>query len=269
MEHDNTDFWDELCGTAMAKKLGVVDDSSESLAKYDKWYFGLYPYLKGYITPYLNQRDLKVLEVGLGFGTLSEWMGSQGTHVTGLDIASGPVKMFNSRFQQKKLRGIGVQGSILAPPLHRDAFDLVIAIGSLHHTGDLNKAISECHGLLREGGHLVFMVYNAYSYRRWLWSFTKTLRHWLWEKKGGTGALSAESPRERGMYDTNTQGDAAPHTDFLSKESIKTLTRNFSHVSISLENVGARFPFNLIRPILLVSPIAKFLGLDIYVQATK
>ena len=177
--------------------------------------------------------------------------------------------MFNARLSQKNLSGIGVEGSILNPPLEKETFDLVIAIGSLHHTGDLAKAIRECHALLREGGHLVFMVYNAYSYRRWLWSFMQTLKYSTWEKSGGRGALNAGSSRERAMYDTNTQGEAAPHTDFLSKKSIKALTREFSHVHIQIENVSAIFPLNLIRPILLASPIAKFLGLDIYVQATK
>ena len=41
----NMKFWEELCGTHMAKKLGITELNSESLARFDNWYFDFYPYL--------------------------------------------------------------------------------------------------------------------------------------------------------------------------------------------------------------------------------
>ena len=39
----NANFWDELCGSALARQLGVEDASAESLARFDAAYMGSYP----------------------------------------------------------------------------------------------------------------------------------------------------------------------------------------------------------------------------------
>ena len=44
----NQVFWDEMCGTVLAKKLGITDFSAQSLAKFDQWFFDFYPFLKKY-----------------------------------------------------------------------------------------------------------------------------------------------------------------------------------------------------------------------------
>lgn len=82
----NADFWDELCGSGAARALGIEDASKNSLDKFDSWYFEFYPYLKNYVSRFV-QSKIRALEVGLGFGTLSQWMGEQGTPHIGLDIA--------------------------------------------------------------------------------------------------------------------------------------------------------------------------------------
>jgi hypothetical protein len=41
-------FWDELCGTNLARTLGISDASEESLARFDEAYFALYSYLLDY-----------------------------------------------------------------------------------------------------------------------------------------------------------------------------------------------------------------------------
>jgi hypothetical protein len=33
----NAEFWDELCGSHLAKSLGITDSSVESLKKFDDW----------------------------------------------------------------------------------------------------------------------------------------------------------------------------------------------------------------------------------------
>lgn len=34
----NSEFWDELCGSGMAKPIGIADLSREYLKKFDDWY---------------------------------------------------------------------------------------------------------------------------------------------------------------------------------------------------------------------------------------
>src|SRR4051812_1238283 len=88
----NASFWDELCGTSLAKALGVTDSSARSLQKFDDWYMDFYPYLEVHI-PFDNFAEKDVLEVGLGYGTVSQKIAASGARYTGLDIAAGPVAM--------------------------------------------------------------------------------------------------------------------------------------------------------------------------------
>jgi hypothetical protein len=37
------EFWDELCGTHMARQLGIRDASPSELARFDAAYLALYP----------------------------------------------------------------------------------------------------------------------------------------------------------------------------------------------------------------------------------
>src|SRR5262245_55785290 len=124
----NASFWNELCGTSFAKALGVTDDSPASLKRFDDWYFTFYPYLLVHI-PFEDMNGKDVLEVGLGYGTVSQRIAEAGARYRGLDIAAGPVWMANHRLQQAGFCGHARQGSILAADFPNSSFDFVVAIG--------------------------------------------------------------------------------------------------------------------------------------------
>ena len=46
LDDRNAAFWDELCGTSLARSLGINDASAESLRRFDDAYLGHYPYLE-------------------------------------------------------------------------------------------------------------------------------------------------------------------------------------------------------------------------------
>jgi len=266
----NAEFWTEPCGSTAARRLGVTDASRESLARFDAWYFATYPYLGDYI-PFAEMRGRAVLEVGLGYGTLSQRMAEAGSLYTGLDIADGPVRLVNHRLRQNGLRGQAIKGSILAPPFPDRTFDYVVAIGCLHHTGDMQTAIDTCRRLLVPRGELIFMVYNACSYRRWLMAPLSTLRYRVREAAGLRGAVGAERAAQRRSYDANLAGEAAPHTDFVSIRSLAAMCSAFASFRASIENVGdpsAYCRFLPSRSRLLSTRFAHRLGVDIYARAT-
>ena len=133
----NAAFWDELCGSQLARQLGITDNSPASLKKFDDWYFDFYPYLYDHI-PFAELKGKRVLEVGLGYGTVAQKIAESGAHYHGLDIAAGPVAMAAHRCQLVGAKDAAVrQGSILEPPFDAGSFDWVVAIGCLHHTGDM------------------------------------------------------------------------------------------------------------------------------------
>jgi SAM-dependent methyltransferase len=270
IDEENLAFWNTLCGTNFAKTLGVTDDSPASLKRFDDWYFAFYPYLFIHI-PLDEFKGADVLEVGLGYGTVSQRIAEAGARYCGLDIAPGPVWMANHRLQQAGLPGQALQGSILATDFTDQTFDFIVAIGCLHHTGDLSRAILECHRILRPGGRLVFMVYYAYSYRRYYLARRETIRYAFRELLGYRGIVGARTQAERVAYDANAAGEAAPHTDFISRRSLRHLCSRFSRFSAQTENIDTGEPFTnrASRRELLKTLWPRLCGLDLYATAIK
>jgi SAM-dependent methyltransferase len=261
LDDRNAAFWDELCGTNMARTLGISDASKESLTRFDEAYFALYPYLLGYV-PRQAVEGRHLLEIGLGYGTLGEALTRLGADYHGLDLAAAPVAMMRSRLA--RIPGGHpeqvVQGSALELPFEDASFDHVVSIGCLHHTGDLFGAVAECRRVLRPGGRLVLMVYNRRSARRVLLGPVLRARQWLMP-----GGPSAEETL-RYFYDGHADGDAAPHTDFLSVGELRGLLSGFREIQIERRSIDRvpLGPIELSRERLMRWGLDRLVGLDLY-----
>jgi SAM-dependent methyltransferase len=264
VDRRNAEFWDELCGTALARELGITDASPESLERFDAAYLDFYPYLEPYL-PHPRSPGEALLEMGLGYGTVSQVLAERGFDYRGLDIAEGPVRMVQARldmlgFDDPERRVM--QGSALAIP-HPDAsFDQVVTIGCLHHTGDAARAVSEVHRVLRPGGRALVMVYNRRSYRR----FKAALRGLPGRLRGA----QADEEEMRGSYDRNVEGEAAPATEYFSKGEARQMFGDFARVRIRSENFDSIAPLGrqVDRGRMLGWP-ARLAGLDLYITAVR
>ncbi len=264
IDQRNAAFWNELCGSLLAKQLGITEASPEGLARFDAAYLEMYPYLIGYL-PGQESRGQRLLEIGLGYGTVSQILASRGLDYHGLDIAPGPVEMVRDRIGRLGLDDPEERvrvGSVLESPHVSESFDQVVTIGCLHHTGDLPRAIEEVRRVLRPGGGALVMVYNGRSYRR---------------MKMALGGLRKRLMREgpddeemRGSYDRNLEGEAAPTTDYVSVSKARRLFGGFSEVRIRRENfddvVIRGRPLDRNR---MLGWPARVAGLDLYVTAVK
>ena len=228
----NARFWDELCGSSLARKLGIEDASPESLRRFDAAYMAHYPYLETDLDHPLNGAE--VLEIGLGYGTLSAQLMTRGAEYHGADIAAGPVEMVRHRWRiaggTEAERRV-VQGSALDLPFPDGRFDSVYTIGCLHHTGNLPRAVDEVCRVLRPSGTAVVMLYNAYSFRRLV-------------RVGLPARLRRRPSAEQvaALYDTNAAGDAAPHTNYVSPYQVRRLFAGFASVRIDRRNFqGLRY----------------------------
>jgi len=262
----NASFWDELCGSAAARAWGITDSSMDSLRRYDENFFRFYPYVEGLID-WKGMRGKRVLEVGLGYGSVSQKIAESGTDFTGLDIAANPVTMVNHRLKQSGLPGRAVQGSILDSPLAENSFDAVVAIGCLHHTGNLAAAIAACRRLLVPGGRFVGMVYYGYSFRQLWLEPRRAFRHWLRELGGYRGTFR---DGETSAYDHTQDGSLAPATEFISVRSLRALCSGYSNFRAVTQNANQEPPFKFwTRDQLLASPIPRLCGLDVYWSCNK
>jgi SAM-dependent methyltransferase len=266
LDDRNAAFWDELCGTNLARTLGITDASPESLARFDEAYFALYPYLVSYFPPEAVEGK-RLLEIGLGYGTLGEALARLGADYHGLDLAAAPVEMMRDRLARvpgarpEQVAG----GSALELPFEDASFDHVVSIGCLHHTGDLFGAIAECRRVLRPGGRLVVMVYNRHSARRVLLGPVLAARHRL-----RPGTPSAEETL-RYFYDGHADGDRAPHTDFVSAAELRGLLSGFRDVRIDRRSIDRvpLGPIEVSRQRLMRLGLDRLVGLDLYAVAHR
>jgi SAM-dependent methyltransferase len=258
----NATFWDELCGSGLARSLGIQTVDRDALRRFDAAYMEMYAYLWRYLD-LVGVRDRRVLEIGLGFGTVGQLLATAGAVYHGVDIAAGPVEMMRDRLRLEGLDGEErvVQASALDLPYGGRTFDRVVTIGCLHHTGDLPRSVAEVHRVLAPGGRALVMIYNSRSLRQ----FTQKARAFLMRKRG-------EEADEwlRAHYDANLAGDAAPHIDYTSKAEARRLFRQFANVQIEIQNfdntpVG---PIHLRRELFLGN-LARLIGLDLYIVADK
>ena len=266
IDENNIRFWNELCGTTLAARLGITDNGAMSLKKFDDWYLDFYPYLYEHI-PFDKVSGRNVLEIGLGYGTVAQKLMECGANYHGLDVADGPVAMAQHRADMLGNAGKVSQGSALAIPYPEEAFDFVITIGCLHHTGDLALAMRQVHRVLKSGQLAVIMVYNALSYRQWMRSPLKSyhrLRTPCFEWKNADSKL-------RNAYDSNREGNAAPSTTFISPEEARQyLSRYFSSVRVVPRNIGQDFPPARVFPRSLANAwFGSLLGLDLYIECIK
>jgi SAM-dependent methyltransferase len=264
LDRYNAAFWDELCGSGLARQLRVTDASPESLRRFDEGYLEVYPYLHDYI-PKTRFNGKKVLEIGLGYGTLGQLLASRGADYYGVDIAPGPVAMMEERLRRigKDLDGRVLQASALELPFTEGMFDYVYTIGCLHHTGDLPTSVSEVHRVLRPGGTAVVMLYNAHSFRQLV-----HVSRMRWRR----GDAATHEQQVRALYDTNAAGEAAPHTDYVSRRDARRLFRRFANVKIDSRNFDSLVVipgrYVLLRERLLGN-LDRLLGLDLYITAVK
>lgn len=268
IDRANSVFWNELCGTNRAKRLGVTDRSPESLRKFDDWYLSYYWYLYRHI-PFKALRGKDVLEAGLGYGTVLQELVASGAHYSGLDIAEGPVEMGNHRMALLGKEPACRVGSILSPEFADGSFDCVVSIGCLHHTGNLARALREIHRILRPGGQAIFMIYYAYSFRRWHEFPKQTLQQLISEYTGRSGHSVTEE--ERKVYDHDSRGKVAPETVFTSRRGLRGLCKaiGFRSLHMRLELMGeGRLSRRLGRDFML-RYIAPTGGRHIYATAVK
>lgn len=268
----NKTFWRELCGTSLARSVGIEDDSIQSLVKFDEAYLNFYPYLLD-VVPVEQLRGCRVLEIGLGYGTLSRILCRNAADYTGLDISDGPVESLRDSFEKFGLPGKAIVGSALNIPFAENSFDYIVSIGCLHHTGRMLKAFEEVHRVLKPGGVAYLMVYNKYSFRQWTRWPIKTLKRFLSEYIGIKWLPDASEKFERRAYDANQKGEAAPATEFISRRQLKRELKRIGFKSITVvsrnsDRISYRGRIFLAREKAL-NLIGPYLGLDLYIAVEK
>lgn len=238
--------------------------SFENISRFDEEYLKFYPYLNNYIDSF-NLKGKKILEIGLGYGTLGQILAKKGIYY-GIDISKGPVKMMRYRLNHTD-SGIfyNVQlGSVLNLPFQSQSFDFVFSIGCLHHTGNIKLAIDQIWNVLKPDGYAIIMVYNRNSFRQLIEIPFIRIKNIILGKITQEGFINS-------LYDQNSEGKVAPFIEYYTIKDVKRIFHKFSDIHIDIRNFSN---YELIGKIKInrrffLNNIGRVLGLDLYIIAKK
>jgi ubiquinone/menaquinone biosynthesis C-methylase UbiE len=176
------EFWQEHpCGT---KFTDVETGSPEFFERIEQ-----HRYEKEWHIPtaakFAATGGLKVLEIGCGIGTDGAQFARAGADYTGIDLTEAAINLARTRFAVSGLKGEFRVSDAEQLDFGDDTFDVVYSHGVLHHTPDIEAAVSEIHRVLKPGGRAMIMLYHrdSYNYRIGI----RVLR------RAGAGLLKSES----------------------------------------------------------------------------
>ncbi|HET9752306.1 MAG TPA: class I SAM-dependent methyltransferase [Myxococcales bacterium] len=108
--------------------------------------------------------DASVLEMGCGTGQLSLFLATADRTVVGADLTRASLELAQAAAARFGVRGVRfVETDLRAPGLRREAFDVVICSGVLHHTPDPRASFAALSPLVRPGGVVVLGLYNVFA----------------------------------------------------------------------------------------------------------
>ncbi|MDW8299313.1 MAG: class I SAM-dependent methyltransferase, partial [Anaerolineae bacterium] len=107
----------------------------------------------------LVQPEWQVLEIGCWSGWLSLEMARRGAHVDGIDVAAEALKLAQTYAAEHAPRG-SVRyrlADINYEPLPQNHYDLVVAVGVLHHLAEVRAVLERVRAALKPNG-LLFVI---------------------------------------------------------------------------------------------------------------
>ena len=108
-------------------------------------------------------RGKDVLDVGIGSGIATQMFAEAGAKVTGVDLTEWAVETTRRRLATFELDGVVQQADAEQLPFADASFDLVFSWGVIHHSSNMDQALSELVRVTRPGGQIVLMVYHRRS----------------------------------------------------------------------------------------------------------
>ena len=241
---------------------------------------------------FAETNGLRVLEIGCGLGTDGAQFARAGADYTGIDLTEAAIDLAQKRFELFNLPGKFQTDDAEKLSFPDNTFDVVYSHGVLHHTPDIESAISEVHRVLRPGGRAKVMLYhrNSYNYRvnismlrragvhllRWNAGLKlvqvltgepeQSLRQHAQQLKADSSYLSSEE-----FLSQNTDGAGNPLARVYSRAEARALFKDFKKVEVKIFFLNKRWiPLvGSILPRSIESRLASRWGWHLWVYATK
>lgn len=150
----------------------------------------------------LPARNSRILEVGCGYGYLTNALNKLGMRTKGIDIAEGPVayanRTYGDYFEVKDI-----------PEIKDSSYDMIVGMEVIEHLPDPMKFMEQCHERLRPGGRLILTTPNKDFYnRKSVWVTNPPPIHLYW-----FGKKSMEKMARKAGFTM----EVLPHYAYLAK----------------------------------------------------
>ena len=174
MLNEVTSYWNQRPCNSRHSQVDIAADPLRYSQEVTDRKLAVEPHLLPFMAPW-HWYGKRVLDLGCGIGTVAILYAHRGASVLGLDISRRSIEIAITRGMAEDLQGrlmFGVWNMEDRPQyLDQEAFDLVWAWGSVHHTPHPEVAMQRIAQYLKPGGELRLMVYHRLS--------TKALRLWV------------------------------------------------------------------------------------------
>lgn len=114
-----------------------------------------------YISQCASLRDRKIVDIGCGGGILTESLAAAGAHVTGIDMADGPLAV--ARLHQAET-GSDIEYLHATAEAHAEErpgqYDIVTCLEMLEHVPRPATVVAACAALVRPAGDVFFSTLN-------------------------------------------------------------------------------------------------------------
>lgn len=261
-----------------ANKIKASKNPGEFLLKDIHSYYPVFHYLR-------DKKNLRILEVGCGYGYLTYALNKMGHHAFGMDLSGIAIDFATENFGRNYFRGTLDQFA----EKHRDRkFDLVVGLEVIEHVPDAEKFVQKCLALLTSGGHMIFTTPNKdYSPAGSAWKTDIPPIHVSWFSPKTFGHIAAkndldlefvdfskhissnEEINELVNYYMNKNAETLPEPRFLSTGAPcpKGKTGGFALKkfikAILVETKPVRYAFNLFFKKIIYKDINYFFTLGV------
>lgn len=124
------------------------------------------PHIPGF-ADFPQWKNKKVFEVGCGIGTDAVNFARNGADYTGIDLSHESVKITQDRLNTFGLPGKVFQANAeeISNSFQGTKFDLIYSFGVLHHTPDMDSALTSLRSLMNNQSVLKVMLYAKNSWK--------------------------------------------------------------------------------------------------------
>jgi ubiquinone/menaquinone biosynthesis C-methylase UbiE len=204
-----------------------------------KEFFEAFDYERERIEPLSIQRqvyDFKsgknktILDVGCGNGWVLSNFFRQGAKCFGLDLTQKAVDLSKERFKMINGSAFFLVANAEELPFQDSSFDVVTAMGVLHHTPKIAKAIEEIYRVLKPGGKIVLMLYHKNSILYRFYMPLRLLYHVTRDRHFSTSI--------QGLVNS-VDGEGNPRGIVYSRHQVRKMLSNFEQIKTMTHLVEA------------------------------